>query len=279
MAIKLTKKRAAWAKPRDATLKGTPLTYSAAAPARYEKDVNKLIRSMRAEYQREIMKLLRNEGVTTDANAGSQARMLFSWLGKKWAQRFSKQSTRISEKMVSSIDKDSSSKLGESLKKISGGLTINVPDMPASMAEVMKASIAENVSLIRSIQSQYQEKLEGIVYRSIQSGGRGAADIYDELIKAGEMSERRAHLIAVDQSRKATSAFNAERAKSVGIKKGIWHHSSGSANPREKHLAFDGKEFNLNDPPAIGDNGEKVMPGQEIHCKCFWSPVVDFDAL
>src|SRR5690554_5646358 len=133
--------------------------------------------------------------------------------------------------MLGSVDRHSKATLNESLKKISGGLTLKVPDMPGSMAEILKATVAENVSLITSISSQYQERIEGVVYRSIQQGGRGAADIYEDLIKVGGMSERRAHNIAIDQTRKATTAYNVERAKSVGIRKGIWRHSSGSAEP------------------------------------------------
>lgn len=281
--LKLTKKRAKWAAPRNATLKGTPLSYPAAPAARYEKSLDVLIRDMRADYQREILRLFRKVAqdgqITMDANLGSQARILFSALGKKWAKLFADRSTAITERMVSSVDKHSMHSLGESLRTISGGLTIKVPDLPAGMADALKATVAENVALISSISTQYQERIEGAVYRSIQQGGRGAAEVYDEVIKIGGMSERRAHLIASDQTRKATSAFNRERAKSVGIKRGIWRHSGGSGEPRKKHVDFDGKEFDLDNPPAIGDQGERVMPGQAIACKCYWTPVVDFDSL
>jgi len=282
--VRLTKKRAKWAAPRNATLKGTPLSYPAAPAARYEKSLDVLIRDMRADYQREILRLFRTVAqdgqITMDANLGSQARILFSALGKKWAKLFAQRSTAITERMVASVDKHSMHSLGESLRTISGGLTIKVPAMPAGMADVLKATVAENVALISSISTQYQERIEGAVYRSIQQGGRGAADVYDEVIKIGGMSERRAHLIATDQTRKATSAFNRERAKSVGIRKGIWRHSGGSGEPRKKHVDFDGHEFDLDEPPAIGDKGQRVMPGEEIACKCYWTPILaDFDSL
>lgn len=286
MAIRLTRKRERWAKPRNATLKGGPLKYPAPAAMRYQKSLDELVWAMRADYQREILKLWRQSdmGVTADsmvmdANIGSQMRILFSYLGDKWARRFGKRAKEITDRMLSSVDRHSKATLNESLKKISGGITIKVPDMPGTMAEVLKATVAENVSLITSISAQYQERIEGVVYRSIQQGGRGAADIYEDLIKVGGMSERRAHNIAIDQTRKATTAFNVERAKSVGIRKGIWRHSSGSAEPRRKHVDFDGKEFDLSEPPAIGDKGERVMPGQSISCRCYWTPVVDFDSL
>lgn len=281
--LKLTKKRAKWAAPRNATLKGTPLSYPAAPAARYEKSLDVLIRDMRADYQREILRLFRTVAqdgqITMDANLGSQARILFSFLGKKWAKLFAERSTAITERMVASVDKHSMHSLGESLRTISGGLTIKVPAMPAGMADVLKATVAENVARITSISSQYQERIEGIVYRSITQG-RGAADVYDEVIKIGGMSERRAHLIATDQTRKLTSAYNRERAKSVGIKRGIWRHSGGSGEPRKKHVDFDGHEFDLDEPPAIGDKGQRVMPGEEIACKCYWVPVLTpFDEL
>lgn len=280
--MKLTRKRRAWAEAReDVQLKGDPLRYPVAPAVRYEKALDVLIREMRADYQREVLKLWRQSDsqVTADSNIGSQMRILFNDLGRRWSKRFADRSTAIAEGMIKSVDRDSKGKLKESLRKISGGLAIRVPDMPGPMAEVMRATLYENVSLIKNIQSQYAERLEGVVYRSIQGGGRGAADIYDEMIKAGGITERRAHTISTDQVRKATTAFNAERAKSVGIKKMIWRHSGGSAEPRRSHVDFDGREFDLNDPPAIGANGEKVLPGQEINCRCTMSPVISFDEL
>ncbi len=281
MTIRLTRKRERWAKPRNATLKGDPLKYPAPAAVRYQKSLDELVRAMRADYQREVLKLWRGSGmdITVDSNIGSQMRILFSYLGEKWSKRFASRAKEITDRMIRSVDRHSKATLNESLKKISGGLTIKVPDMPGTMQEALKATIAENVSLITSISSQYQERVEGIVYRSIQQGGRGAADIYDDLIKAGGMSERRAHNIATDQTRKATTAFNAERAKSVGIRKGIWRHSSGSADPRKMHLELDGQEFDLDNPPVIDPDGTRGLPGYLPNCRCFWTPVVDFDSL
>ena len=281
--MKLSKKREAWAAPRNATIKGEPLTYPAAVSERYEKALNKLIRGMRADYQRELLKLFRthstDSAIAMDENIGSQARILFSDLGKKWSKLFSRQSKSISENMIKGVSNHSYKNLESSLKKISGGLTIKVPEMPAGLIEIQKAAIAENVALITNISTQYQQRVEQVVYSSISTGGRGAADIYDELIRVGGMTERRAHLIATDQTKKSTSAYNLERAKSVGIKKGIWRHSSAGGEPRKKHVNFDGKEFDLNEPPAIGDKGARVMPGYEINCRCYWVPVVDFDSL
>lgn len=287
MAIRLTRKRERWAKPRNATLKGGPLKYPAPAAMRYQKSLDELVWAMRADYQREILKLWRQSdmGVTADsmvmdANIGSQMRILFSYLGDKWARRFGKRAKEITDRMLSSVDRHSKATLNESLKKISGGITIKVPDMPGTMAEVLKATVAENVSLITSISAQYQERIEGVVYRSIQQGGRGAADIYEDLIKVGGMSERRAHNIAIDQTRKATTAFNVERAKSVGIRKGVWRHSSGSAEPRKMHLELDGQEFDLENPPVIDPDGTRGLPGYLPNCRCFWTPqLTPFDEL
>lgn len=281
MPIRLTRKRERWAKPRNATLKGDPLKYPAPAAVRYQKSLDELVRAMRADYQREVLKLWRSSdfNIAMDANIGSQMRILFSYLGDKWSKRFASRAKEITDRMIRSVDRHSKASLHESLKKISGGITIKVPDMPGTMQEALKATIAENVSLITSISSQYQERVEGIVYRSIQQGGRGAADIYDDLIKVGGMSERRAHNIATDQTRKATTAFNAERAKSVGIRKGIWRHSSGSAEPRKMHLELDGQEFDLDNPPVIDPDGTRGLPGFLPNCRCFWTPVVDFDSL
>ncbi|MFU1946142.1 phage head morphogenesis protein, partial [Bordetella avium] len=75
----------------------------------------------------------------------------------------------------------------------------------------MQASTAENVGLIKSIPAKFQERIQGIVLRSIQSGGQGTATIFEEIQKLGQVTKDRARLIAVDQTRKVSTAINNER--------------------------------------------------------------------
>lgn len=292
--IRLTRKRLEWAAPRNATLKGERLPpYSASAAAKYQAELDKLVQRMQKEYNTEVRRLFRTHAdeesalamdapgsyhlgmIAADASLASQARMLFGWLGKKYAKLFASRATSMTERMIDSSSMASKRALGESLKKISGGITIPVPDMPGLLSEKITAATAENVGLIKSIAQQHHERISQLVLRSISSGGNGAQDVFEGIRHYDGLTEKRAKLIAIDQSRKAVAAMNYERAKSVGIKKGIWLHSGGSSEPRKMHVALDGQEFDLDNPPVINEKGERGMPGTEPNCKCSWQPVLD----
>lgn len=280
--IRLTKKRQAWAEPRQATLKGSRLTpYSGAASAKYDAALQRLVKAMRKEYNREVRNLFKTHAdeesaLAMDASLASQARILFNALGKKWAQLFASNATRMTERMIDTASMASKRDLGESLKKISGGITIPVPDMPAALQEQITAATAENVGLIKSIAQQYHERISQLVLRSAATGGRGAAEIFEGIRHYDGLTEKRAKLIAVDQTRKITAAMNVERAKSVGMKRFEWVHSGGGSDPRKLHLQYDGKIFEYDDPPVIDSRtNERGYPGQLVNCRCVMVPVLE----
>lgn len=280
--IRLTRKRLKWAAPRNAILKGERLPpYSAAVSAKYSASLAKIIKPMQAEYMREVKKLLRDHAseehaLAMDGNLGSQARILFNWLGQKYAKLFGDRATTMTDKMVNGASIQSKHALGESLKKISGGITLQVPDMPAGLAERVAAATAENTGLIRSIQQQYHERISQLVLRSAATGGNGAQDLFEAIRKYDGMTDRRAELIAIDQTRKITTVMNVERAKSVGMKRWEWIHSGGSTDPRKLHLQYDGQIFDYDKPPVIDERtGERGFPGQLINCRCTMAPVLE----
>lgn len=274
----LSKKRLTYVDERaSGLLVGTPLSYSAPVADRYKRSLDRLIEQMRKEYEREISKLWRDYApITQDASLASQSRIGLNKLRDKFARLFDEKAPLITEQMLGGVDKHSAMTLKQSLKELSGGVTLKTSIMPAALKESLTAAAVENVALIRSVATQYHERIEGAVMRSIQQGGEGRKTIMDTLMDIGDMSARRAKLISQDQTRKALNASNVERAKLLGIKRGRWLHSGAGVEKREKHVAFSGKIFDLNDPPAIGDKGQKVMPAQEVNCRCTWTPVLEW---
>lgn len=293
--IRLTRKRLEWAEPRNATLKGTRLPpFSGAAASKYQAQLDSLVTRMRKEYNAEVRKLFRTHANETsalamdspgefragmmaaDASLASQARILFNWLNNKYSKLFASRALSMTDRMINGASMASKQALGESLKKISGGLTIPVPDLPAGLQESITAATAENVGLIKSIQQQYHERISQLVLRSASTGGNGAQEIFERIRHYDGLTEKRAKLIAVDQTRKITTAMNVERAKSVGMKRWEWVHSGGGSDPRKLHLQYDGQIFDYDKPPIIDERtGERGFPGQLINCKCVMAPVLE----
>jgi SPP1 gp7 family putative phage head morphogenesis protein len=140
----------------------------------------------------------------------------------------------------------------------------------------LTATVAENVSLIKSIPAQYMKDVAGSVFRAIQTGD-GLADIVPKLAEVEGVTMRRARNIALDQTRKTYNAINRERMKAVGVKKFEWIHSGGGQHPRELHMQMDGKVYAFDDLPVIDERtGERGIPGQAVNCRCTMRPIVDF---
>ncbi|MDK6738292.1 phage minor head protein [Proteus mirabilis] len=276
--IRVRTKRAQWATSRQAVMKGKPLQYSVAPASRYQGDMSRLINAMIKDYEKVFSELNDDfDGFTMDASFASQTRIWLNRLKRKWDKIFKQKSTEIADKFVSQVDIGAKRNLDDSLKQLSGGNTIKTPAMPEALKDKIIASTAENVSLIKSIPLQFHQRIESVALRSISQGGEGAKTLLEEIRDTGSVTESRANFIAVDQTRKITTACNYARMKSAGIRKAVWHHSNGSAEPRELHLELDGKEFDLDNPPIINKKtGRRGLPGEEPGCKCFWTPVIDF---
>ena len=249
-------------------LVGKPLTYSAGQAERYAAGIASLTEQMFREYARELAALYKElPPITTDASISSQAGLLLTRLKRKFAALFAQRAPEIADRMMSGVDKAAQATLSQSLKEVSGGITLKTDKMPAALKQAAKASTIENVALIKSIGQTYHTQIEGAVMRSLQPGGRGMADVRDALEKYKGITDKRKDLIARDQVRKVSSAIYKERAQSAGIKSFRWRHSGGGSEPRPDHVAMNNTVYSYDDLPIIDrKTGERGLPGQLINC-------------
>lgn len=277
--MKLTKKRQKYVSEReDPMLVGDRLNYPTAIMARYQKELQSLSHTMAVDYRRRIDKMWEEFGGTgtQDASLASQIRILLNELNAKWRKIFVDRSRKLANGMVGRVSRYSEKSVNQSLKTLSGGLTLKAPVLPEAVKDAVKASVTLNVSLIRNIQEQFANRIESSVLSSIQTGGAGTKQIYDDLQKIDGMTQRRAKNIADDQTRKVTSAMNNARMQAAGVTQFRWIHSYGGNEPRELHVEYDGQIFNYDDPPIIDERtGERGMPGQAINCHP-GNSVIDF---
>ncbi|MBS0368984.1 MAG: hypothetical protein JSS57_07280 [Proteobacteria bacterium] len=170
------------------------------------------------------------------------------------------------ERMARSFSKESSKFTDAQMRKTlaDAGFTVRFTPTPAQI-DVLRASVHENVALIKSIPQQYLKNVEGLVMRSVQRG-RDLSTLYEDLQKQHGVTRRRAALIARDQNNKATSVFQETRRKELGITQAIWMHSHGGKTPRPTHVAMDGKLYDVNKGMWDSHEGKFVFPGQLINC-------------
>ncbi len=282
--IALTKKRAKYAENRTSKLVGSKLAHNASTQERYASRLHKLVLQMTNETKKEIQKLFRKQAVADsamDANIGSQARILLNYLQDRFIKLFSSKSKIFANSMFNSVDVNSETQLKSSLKKLTGGLSLNTGVVPKGFEDIATATVAENVSLIKSIPQEYFKQVTGAVMRSITEG-KGVSDLIPEIQKYDGMTIRRAKNIALDQTRKAYNTINANRLQSLNVQKFEWLHSGGGVSPRESHMKIDGMIFSLDpnqlerEQAAAGvPKQDRGLPSIPPNCKCTMRPIID----
>lgn len=142
---------------------------------------------------------------------------------------------------------------------------------PVAM-EMARAARA-NVDLIESIPEQYFDRLREDITENWATGQPWSA-IVDRVQEIGQITERRAALIARDQTGKLNAAFNNVRQRELGIEKFEWQ-TAEDERVRDSHAELDGQTFRWDSPPIV--DGETATPGTPINCRCVAGPVFDIE--
>lgn len=133
------------------------------------------------------------------------------------------------------------------------------------IAEKVNAMTTANVQLIKSIRSQYLDKVQNAVTQAVVNGTLNK-DLVQQIKDIGKTTEKRAIFIARDQSSKLNAALTQARHEDVGITKYTWS-TSGDERVRESHAEKDGQVFEYANPPA--DTGH---PAHDYNCRCVAIP-------
>ncbi|OWK39539.1 phage minor head protein [Fimbriiglobus ruber] len=263
-------------------IKGKPLNPSAAIEQRYYNALHVLIARMLAETELELRKLFKTEHAeeffAQDASISSQARILTNALIKKYTDLFASLSRPMAEEFARESNKSSDIAVKSSIRHLSDELALSTKTITSGpLNDILTATVAENVGLIKSIPAQYLGGVQGAVMRSITTGN-GMQDLVPYLQKHKGITLRRARMISQDQVKKSFSALSKARMEKVGVTSYIWRHTAGSRHPRKLHIGMSGSIFRYDDPPVIDEKtGERGIPGQAINCACRMQPVLNFE--
>ncbi len=267
-------------RPKGKEIVGGILRPNAAIQEEYTKAILTMVRRMCEETKREMVRVFEDteHESAMDASPASQARINLSALSRKWDTLFSRAGRKYARRMVSRTLKNSQVTLGISLKEMSKDLMLDTSILTGDLKEVVKAATEEAAGLIKLIPQKYLGDVQGQVMRSITTGN-GLKDLVPYLDQKHDQNIRHARNVAMDQTRKVYSQVNAERMKTLGVKKFKWLHVGGSTHPRELHVRMSGQVYSYDDLPVIDEKtGEKGLPGQAIFCRCVCRPVITFDS-
>lgn len=178
------------------------------------------------------------------------------------------QAENIANGFVSRGDAQNHAEVSTNLKNQTGiDLSAYLRNSPNIVERVNELTVS-NIQLIKSIRTQYLDKVQNAVMQAMVHGTLNK-DLGEQLKKLGKDVESRAMLIARDQSSKLNAALTRARHEEVGVKKYMWS-TSGDERVRESHAEKDGQIFEYTNPPA--DTGH---PGHDVNCRCVQIPVLD----
>lgn len=218
----------------------------------------------------------RESEIALDASPARDLADQLARRARQWRKMFADRAPDLAREFISKVDRHATNATKQAATALTG-LSVSVKDTLVSNT-VMQASIEENVSLIKSIQSQYATEVEGLVMRSV-TAGRDLQFLTNELEQRYGITRRRAKLIANDQNNKATAQMARVRQLGMGVRKGRWLHTGGGQHPREDHVEANGKVFDLAEgmyfKNAFGKGkGGFVFPGELVGCGCVAAPII-----
>ncbi len=302
--FRASKVRRQWAAVKVAT--GVSLVPNSSIEAWYARQLQSLVTRMNQETMRDVKSLLQSDPqarafYAMDAKGAlpvfTKFRNMFNRLRAKYDEAFDKLAEAIAPDFVKKINVNSKTTTSFSLKGID-----REPKEPGTsiMAEILKANIAENIALIKSIPEEHFHRLQNTMWESVTSaepgvvyaGVSGMERVVKDLMKIEGMTERRAKGIAGDQTSKVYTDINTQRMSAAGVEKFRWDHSSISEKGhfRQSHVDRNGKLYLVKGSPkelynedgsdanAEVKDADRGKPGYAYKCRCRMAPVVDLDS-
>lgn len=141
-----------------------------------------------------------------------------------------------------------------------------VQDTP-KLKDFVKSSVTQNVSYIKSIESNLLDKVSTLIFEETVKG-TASKQIQEQLMQSFNVSRSKAKFIAVDQSGSIFGQLTKERHTSIGVEKFTWL-SAGDKRVRPEHQNYNGKTYTYKD----GANGK--TPGSDYRCRCVGQPVFE----
>lgn len=151
------------------------------------------------------------------------------------------------------------------------GIDIRSVVRQEDLSDYLRTAAARNASLIKSLADDVVKRVEQTVYEN-SIAGNSVKTLRARLKEQFDISDRRARLIARDQSSKLTSDLNRIRQEQAGVTSYKWM-TSRDERVRERHRTLEGKVYKWGEPTGA-ENG--LPPGQPINCRCVARGVVEF---
>ena len=164
-----------------------------------------------------------------------------------------------------------SANVAEAQRKLqaAAGLAVLPSQMSARVQAALVNSRQKARALIKNASQDFSDDLK-VVLDDPKNIGARVENIRDQLIARGHVSDRRAELIARDQTYKLNAAVTRAHHEDAGVSS-YWWSTSLDERVRPAHEDLEGQVFQYSAPPEPGN------PGSDYNCRCCAIPVFDDD--
>lgn len=150
---------------------------------------------------------------------------------------------------------------------------IPIPAVISNGNQLQEQWVRRNVDLIQ-VQPRIQRAVQEVLAQPLDRGVR-VEDIQKQLQEQFGIEERRAQLIARDQTLKLAGQLQEQRQTQAGIRRYVWT-TSDDERVRPDHAALDGTVQEWDAPPVIDSRtGRRGHPGSDFQCRCNSDPILD----
>lgn len=245
---------------------------SIGAEAAYRKALRQMLRSLAKATNEQIIPVVEREllirrqqsALIQDADFSA-----FEQLGK-WGEAFARVATDMVMRVLTLESTKHTKKFLTNAKKTLG-VDLSAVVRQEDLEDVLETMATRNAGLIKGLSQQTVQRIQQTVTGSVLAG-QPVKELRKQLAKDFGFSDRRATLIARDQTAKLTSDLNRIRHRQAGIEKYTWR-TSHDERVRPLHRKLDGRVYHYDEPT---DAEQGLHPGQPINCRCVAIAIVEF---
>ena len=199
-----------------------------------------------------------------DASPAATINAVMGRLTRLWNKRFSEAASILAEHFSKAARDRTDASLRSALKKT--GITVDFRTT-REINDIMQATIAENVSLIKSIAREHLAEVQQMAMRSV-TAGRDLGGFQKDLRERFGVTHRKAALIARQSNNNTTAMISRARYAELGITQAQWVHSNAGKVPRPEHVRWNGKMYNVDTGMYSKVSKKYVWPGTDFNCRC-----------
>ena len=235
----------------------------------YNADLQRIVRQINKDVKH-VVKLAEPPGYVRDSWVDTLSNQIANIRTRWTSSAFNAFANQIATKFVQTSNRTNARKNGTDFG-------INVYSESPELVDNLRLSVAANVSLIESIPEQYLTQVESIVMSNARAGNRPSV-ISKQLVKQFGITERRAKMIARDQTAKLNGDLNRIRQTDAGFPYFFWS-TSNDERVRDRHddiadhVTQYGKGVYRWDNPPLSSEGVPIIPGSDYSCRCIARPV------